>query len=498
MIESPQLSAADDRSYVSPILDLVSRRGTWLAVALLAAGGLGCHRRAKTGAAGDVATYRGDAKRIAAANLTGDGAYRRVAALADQFGPRMTGSPALERAIVWAHDAFVADGQQNVALDPVRVPIWQRGAESAEIVAPAPRRLAVLGLGGTVATPAGGLTAEVAVVRSFDELAKLGTSVRGKIVLFDHPYPTDVPNAAAGYGKSIPYRTEGATRAAAFGAVAALVRSLASASLGAPHTGQMHYGPGPKIPTAALSVEDAELLDRLAARGPVTVHLVLEDGPRPDAPSFNVLAELRGREQPEEIVVISAHIDTWDVGEGAQDDGAGCAIVMESLATLRRLGLVPRRTIRAVLFTSEEEGAQGGKTYAEAHAKELPRHVAAFETDIGAGTPLGFRIDAGPEAVAEARELIMLLTPLGATQIDTGFSGSDINAMRPAGVPLLGLFSDPTHYFDVHHSVADTLEKINPPALGRNVAAMATMAYLVADRPTRWPVSPPPPPEHSP
>ncbi len=445
-----------------------------------------------------MAAYRDAAQRIAAANVNGEAAYRRVAALADQFGPRMTGSPALERAIVWAHDAFVADGQENVALDPVRVPIWQRGKESAEIVTPAPRRLAVLGLGGTVATPPGGLTAEVVAVSSFDDLAKLGTSVRGKIVLFNHPYPTDVPNAAAGYGKSIPYRTEGATRAAAFGAVAALVRSLASASLGAPHTGQMHYGPGPQIPTAALSVEDAALVARLAARGPVTVHLLLEDGPRPDAPSFNVLGELRGRVRPEEIVVIGAHLDSWDVGEGAQDDGAGCAIVMESLATLRRLGLVPRRTIRAVLYTSEEEGAQGGKTYAEAHAKELAHHVAAFETDVGAGTPLGFRIDAGPEAVAELRELVTLLAPLGATLIDTGFSGADINAMRPAGVPLLGLFSDPTHYFDVHHSVADTLEKIDPAALGRNVAAMATMAYVLADRPTRWPVSPPPPPEHKP
>jgi Iap family predicted aminopeptidase len=321
--------------------------------------------------------------------------------------------------------------------------------------------------------------------------------VRGKIVLFNHPFPA-AGNAAAGYGKSIPYRTEGATRAAAFGAVAALVRSLASASLGAPHTGQMHYGPGPQIPTAALSVEDAALLGRLAARGSVTVHLVLEDGARPDAASFNVVAELRGRLQPEEIVVIGAHIDSWDVGEGAQDDGAGVAIVMESLATLRRLGLVPRRTIRAVLYTSEEEGAQGGKTYAEAHAKELPHHVAAFETDVGAGTPLGFRIDAGPEAVAEARELVTLLAPLGATVIDTGFSGADINALRPAGVPLLGLFSDPTHYFDVHHSAADTLEKIDPAALGRNVAAMATMAYVLADRPTRWPVSPPPPPDHKP
>ena len=475
-----------------------SLRSGVAALALLVGVIPACHRGAAARVQADVGAYRDVARQIAAANLTGEGAYRRVAALADQFGPRMTGSPALERAIIWAHDAFVADGQENVALDPVRVPIWERGKESAEIVTPAPRRLAVLGLGGSVGTPPGGLTAEVVAVSSFDELAKLGTSVRGKIVLFNHPYPTDGPNAAAGYGKSIPYRTEGATRAAAFGAVAALVRSLASASLGAPHTGQMHYGPGPQIPTAALSVEDAALLARLAARGPVTVHLVLEDGARPDAASFNVLAELRGGEQPDEIVVIGAHIDSWDVGEGAQDDGAGVAIVMESLATLRRLGLIPRRTIRAVLYTSEEEGAQGGKTYAEAHANELPHHVAAFETDVGAGTPLGFRIDAGPEAVAEARELVTLLAPLGATLIDTGFSGADINALRPAGVPLLGLFSDPTHYFDVHHSAADALEKIDPAALGRNVAAMATMAYVVADRPTRWPVSPPPPPEHKP
>ncbi len=287
----------------------------------------------------------------------------------------MTGSPALERAIVWAHDAFVADGQENVALDPVRVPIWSRGKESAEIVAPQPRRLALLGLGGSVGTPPGGVTAEVVAVSSFDELAKLGASgsaLRGKIVLFNHPFPTKVPNAAAGYGASIEYRLEGATRAAALGASAVLVRSLASASLGAPHTGAMKYGPGPKIPTAALSVEDAELVARLAARGPVTVHLELEDGPGADAPSFNVLAELRGSEQPEEIVVVSAHIDSWDVGQGAQDDGAGVAIVMESLATLRRLGLVPRRTIRAVLFTNEETGAAAARATRRRTPRSLP------------------------------------------------------------------------------------------------------------------------------
>jgi Zn-dependent M28 family amino/carboxypeptidase len=248
----------------------------------------------------------------------------------------------------------------------------------------------------------------------------------------------------------------------------------------------MKYDAGPRIPAAALSVEDADLVARLSARGPVRIHLTLRDESRPDADSFNVLAELRGRERPDEIVVIGAHIDSWDVGQGAQDDGSGCAIVMEALATLRRLGLTPRRTIRAVLFTSEEIGARGAHAYAERHAAELARHAGAFETDVGAGTPLGIRMDAAPAAVAEARALAPLLAPIGATAVDTGFAGSDIEPMRAAGVPLVGLFSDPTHYFDVHHSVADTLDKIDPAALGRNVAAMATWAFVVADRPARW------------
>ncbi len=432
----------------------------------------------------DVDTYRVAAAQILEATRDGERAFRRVAALTDLAGARPTGSPALARAVEWARDAFVADGQQNVVLQPVRVPIWTRGPEAAEIVAPSPRKLAVLGLGTTVGTPPEGITADVMVVSSFDELDRRAAEARGKIVLFDRPFPPG--NAALAYGQTVPYRLEGATRAAAHGAVAALVRSVASASLGAPHTGAMRAGPEPRIPGAALSVEDAQLVARLAARGPVRMHLTLQDQNRPDGDSFNVLAELRGREQPEEIVLIGAHIDSWDVGEGAQDDGAGCAIVMESLATLRRLGLIPRRTIRAVLYTSEEIGAQGGHAYAEQRAAELPRHVAAFESDIGAGPPLGFRMDAAPAALADARGLATLLTPIGATSVETGFPGSDIAPLRAGGVPALALFSDPTHYFDVHHSVADTLEKIDRASLGRNVAAMATLAYVVADRPGRW------------
>jgi Zn-dependent M28 family amino/carboxypeptidase len=449
----------------------------------------GCRRSAPAIDA-DVDTYREPAAKIVAAALGGQRALARVAALTELAGPRPAGSPALERAIAWARDAFVADGQENVALEPVRVPVWARGHEAAEIVAPAPRTLAVLGLGNSVGTPPEGITADVLAVASFDELTARAAEAKGKIVLYNRPMPAG--NAGAAYGQTLPYRIKGASSAAAHGAVAALVRSLATASLGAPHTGAMHYDPGPRIPTAALSVEDADLVARLAARGPVRVHLTLQDEARPDADSFNVLAELRGRERPDEIVVIGAHIDSWDVGQGAQDDGSGCAIVMEALSTLRRLGLTPRRTIRAVLFTSEEIGVRGGHTYAERHAAELPRHAGAFETDIGAGTPLGIRMDAAPGAVAEARVLATLLAPIGATLVDTGFAGSDIEPMGAAGVPLFGLYSDPAHYFDVHHSVADTLEKIDPAALGRNVAAMATWAFVVADRPARWAGAPPP------
>jgi carboxypeptidase Q len=453
---------------------------------LLCAAVTSCRRPAAPSTDAEIDSYREPAAKIAAATLGGQGALARVAALTEVAGPRPPGSPALGRAIEWARDAFVADGQQNVALEPARVPVWVRGAEAAEIVAPSPRKLAVLGLGNSVATPPEGITADVLVVGSFDELAASAAQARGKIVLFNRPFPAGM-NPAAAYGATLPYRIEGASRAAAHGAVAALVRSLASASLGAPHTGAMKYDPGqPRIPTAALSVEDADLVARMAARGPVRLHLTLQDETRPDVDSFNVLAELRGREQPDEIVVIGAHLDSWDVGQGAQDDGSGCAIVMEALATLRRLGLIPRRTIRAVLFTSEEIGARGGHAYADRHAADLPRHVAAFETDIGAGTPLGIRLDATPASVAEARALAPLLAPIGATVVDTGFAGSDIEPMRAAGVPLAGLFSDPAHYFDVHHSVADTLDKIDPAALGRNVAAMATWAFVVADRPTRW------------
>jgi len=327
---------------------------------------------------------------------------------------------------------------------------------------------------------------------SVEALKALGDKVKGKIVLWNKRM--ERAPTGEGYGQVVGLRGKGAIEAARLGAVGSLIRSVGTGSYRLPHTGGTRYDDKiTKIPFAALSAEDADHLHRLLGTGePVKVRLKLGAHRAADVTSNNVVGEVPGREKPDEIVLIGAHIDSWDVGQGAQDDGTGCAIVMEALATLRRLGLAPRRTIRAVLFTSEEIGARGGHAYAERHAAELPRHVGAFETDVGAGTPLGISMDAAPAAIGEARALAPLLAPIGATAVDSGFAGADVEPMRAAGVPLVGLSSDPTHYFDIHHSVADTLDKIDPAALGRNVAAMATWAFLVADRPTRWAGAPPP------
>ncbi|HEY5376935.1 MAG TPA: M20/M25/M40 family metallo-hydrolase [Polyangiaceae bacterium] len=432
------------------------------------------------------ALYGATARRIREASLASDGAFQKLSALTDQIGPRLSGSPALEHAVLWAKETFGADHQEQVTLEPVRVPHWVRGAQSAALLTPFARPLNVLALGGSVATPLAGLTAELLAVSSFAELEARKAEVSGKIVLFDHPMSSE-GNPGHNYGEALPYRTTGASRAARFGALAVLVRSVTAHSLGAPHTGSMHYvdAQGPKIPAAAITVEEAELLHRLAARGDkLKVHLALSPQTLPDADSNNVIAEIRGRELPEQVVLIGAHLDSWDVGQGAQDDGAGVATVMQALATLRSLGLVPRRTLRAVLFTNEENGVRGAAQYAKDHSTE--RHVAAFEMDTGAGAPSGFSTDGEKPYLGEAREIAALLAPLDASTVVAGFPGEDVGALKPAGVPLFGVMVDIQHYFDVHHSAADTLDKVDPENLKKSVAALATMAFVIADREQTW------------
>jgi hypothetical protein len=345
--------------------------------------------------------YRDVAGKILAAARADRGAYHKLAELTDKVGHRLAGSPELDRAIAWATAAMQADGL-DAHIEKVMVPHWVRGAEDAALVAPIARPLHLIGLGGSVATPKGGLSAPVVVVHSWQELDASKDRVKGAIVLYDVAMPAYDDTRGSGYGEVVEYRTEGASRAAKYGAVAALVRSVTAHSLSTPHTGAMHYDDKqPKIPTAALSVEDAELVARLAAQGPVTLHLHLESQLLPDAESANVIGELKGRDKPGEVVVIGGHIDSWDVGQGAHDDGAGIVTMMEAAALLKRLGLVPRRTIRVVLFTNEENGVRGAKGYAEQHQGELHDTVLALESDSGGFAPRGFVVGHHDPAAAK-------------------------------------------------------------------------------------------------
>jgi carboxypeptidase Q len=434
--------------------------------------------------------YRDTATKIIAAATSDRGAYTKLAQLTDRIGHRLSGSAALDRAIAWAAQAMKDDG--HVArTEKVMVPHWVRGAEDAAIVTPSPRALHVIGLGGTVATPKGGVTAPVVVIHDFAELDAKAAAVKGAIVLYDVPMPAwTEEDGNAGYGVAVPYRSRGPSRAAKLGAVGVLMRSVTPHSLTTLHTGALSYDPEqPKIPAAAVTIEDSTLLARLAAQGPVSVRLHLESQMLPDAESANVIGELRGRDKPDEIVVLGAHIDSWDVGQGAHDDGAGCVTMMQAITVLKKLGLQPRRTIRVVLFTNEENGVRGGKAYAKDHEAELASTVLAVESDGGGFSPRGFSVQAKPETservVKRITEISALLRPLDAARVAAGHAGTDVEPMIAGGVPTLGLDSNNRTYFDIHHTDADTLDKVDPVELAAAVAAIAVLAYVVADLPDR-------------
>lgn len=428
------------------------------------------------------------AKIVAAARADRD-AFKKLTHLTDRIGHRLSGSAALDRAIAWAAQAMKDDGHE-ARTEPVMVPHWVRGLERASITAPIERPLTLLGLGGTVATPRGGLAARVVVVRSWDELEQKAAQVKGAIVLYDVALPAYTEENRSGYGEVAPFRGRGPSRAAKHGAVGVLMRSVTAHSLRTPHTGALNYDPAaPKIPAAAITVEDSLLIARLAEQGPVSVRLQLEPKLYPDAKSANVIGELRGRERPDEIVVIGAHIDSWDVGQGAHDDGAGTVQVMQAITVLRKLGLQPRRTIRVVLFTNEENGLRGGRAYAQAHADELGKTVFALEADSGGFSPRAISIEmkdpaAAQRAVGRVTQIAALMAPLS-LKVAVGHSGADISPMVPAGVVTAGLGTEGSKYFDYHHTEADTLDKVDPAQLADGVAAMAVLAYVVADLPDR-------------
>jgi hypothetical protein len=427
--------------------------------------------------------YRQAANRLIEAAMADRGGMEKLSYLCDRIGNRLSGSPALDRAIAWSAAQMKKDGLENVVTPRVMVPHWARGAESASVVEPVQQPLTILGLGGSVATPAEGITAAVVPVADFEELERKGRSgITGKIVLFNAPYVS--------YGRTVIFRHSGPSRAAKLGAVAVLVRSITPLAAQLPHTGALEYSSdAPQVPAAAVTIEDATLIQRLTDAGnPVTVHLKMEAHTEPDAPSANVIGEIPGSERPDEIVVMGGHLDSWDVGEGAQDDGSGCISALEAAHLIRQLGLKPRRTIRVVFWVNEENGGAGGRAYRDWAGATVRHHVASLEMDGGAETPLGFGVTAGiqtPAAVARLRFVGALLERIGAGAITPGGGGADIAPIMGDGVPGLALRTTGAHYFDWHHTRADTVDKVNPDDFRRCIAAMAVMAYALADMPER-------------
>jgi carboxypeptidase Q len=428
-----------------------------------------------------VERYQPAADRIIEAALADSAAWNRMAELTERFGHRFSGSQSLERAIDWILARMKEDGLENVRGEPVMVPHWVRGRESAELVSPRRQPLPMLGLGGSVGTPPAGITAEVLVVHSYADLESRRAQARGKIVLFNVPFTT--------YGETVQYRSGGAVAAARAGAVASIIRSVTPYSQRTPHTGSMRYDSAVRrIPHAAITPEDADMIERMSARGEkVVVRLVMGARTLPDAPSRNVIGELRGSERPDEVVVMGGHIDSWDVGRGAMDDAGGVVAAWEAVRLLKALGLRPRRTIRVVGWTNEENGLRGGTAYRDAHRAAAQQHVVAIESDGGVFRPLGFGFTGTDSAFAITRQVGRLLERIGAGEVTRGGGGADIGPMMELGVPGMGLNVDGTKYFWYHHSDADTADKMTPREVALCVATMAVMAYVMADMPERLP-----------
>jgi carboxypeptidase Q len=423
--------------------------------------------------------YRQTAKRIIDESLSTRFAWERLAELGDTFGHRLSGSQSLEAAIQWAARQMKEDGLEHVRLDPVMVPHWVRGSESLQITEPRSHWVAMLGLGNSVSTPPSGIEADLVIVRSFAELQSAAESVKGRIVLYNVPFST--------YSETVTYRADGPSRAAALGAVAVLVRSVGPPGLRTPHTGALRYSEGaPKIPAAAVSTEDADRLQRLIDRGSrVRLRLTMDARMLPDAQSHNVIGEIRGRERPEEIVVVGGHFDSWDVGTGSTDDGAGCVATWEALRLMKRLGLRPRRTVRVVLWTNEENGLRGALDYRDRHKDELGNHVMMLESDGGVFKTIGFGFSGSESGRARVAEIAGLLTSIGAHRIGSSGGGADIDpSVQAANIPAMSLEVE-GNYFLIHHTQADTVDKIDPADMSRAAAAIAVMAYVVADMPER-------------
>lgn len=429
--------------------------------------------------------------KIREAALKSDWAYERLADMTDLIGPRLSGSAGEKAAVAQVADAMRKLGAK-VTLQPVKVPHWVRGAETAELVdyrgrpAGVTQKVVLTALGGSGATPAAGLSAPVIVVRSFDELKARAAEVKGSIVLFNVPFDqfmADRGLAGSAYGQVTRYRGGGTRMAAEMGAVAALVSSAGGANFRLPHTGASGLQDGARIPAAAVAVEDALLMARLAARGPLSMKLTLTPQILPDADSFNVIADWPGTDKADEIVIVSGHLDSWDLGTGANDDGAGVATSMAVIDTLKKLDFRPRRTIRMIAWANEENGTRGATTYLEAQRAAAGKHFAAIESDGGAGRPFGVRSSAPFAANKLLAPLQAALEPIGAGALQRAdaLSTGDLSGLELAGIPSFTPLIDTSDYFHYHHTAADTLDKVDPQNLKRHVALMTTLTWYLAN-----------------
>ena len=412
---------------------------------------------------------------IIAKALSDSTAFNRLAYMCDVYGPRLSGSRNLEKATDWIISEMKKDGISNVKGERVKVPVWIRGSESLKLIKPYEKELTMLGLGGSIGTPRGGITGEVIVVDSFDELKEKSLDVNGKIVLFNVPFTT--------YGETVSYRYWGANEASKKGAKASLVRSIGPWSMNTPHTGVMAaYAENKKIPHAAITMEDAMMFGRLAnLNKKIIVKLNMQARTVADRWSKNVIGEIIGTEFPDEIVVVGGHIDSWDVGQGAHDDGGACIAAWEVLRILKDLDLKPKRTIRCVMWTNEENGMKGSSAYKKMHFNELDKHVLAIESDGGVFSPKGFGFSGSANARTIIKEIHELLKPIGANTISEGGRAADVAPLNDEGVPVLSLKVNNEKYFWYHHTNADTFDKIDFNEFSRCIAALTIMSYVVAD-----------------
>ena len=433
-----------------------------------------------------------DLKRLQQAALSSDYAYKQVARLANNIGPRLSGSAQAAKSVEYVASELKAIGCE-VQLERVMVPHWVRREETATLVQfpgqaeKTTQKIVLCALGASIATPADGITAEVIAIRNFDELKSFPRNkVTGKIVLFNYPFDKQMAAEGRGgeaYGEAVVYRGDGPSAAARQGAVACLIRSVGGADYRLPHTGQTHYADdAPKIPAGAVTAEDADLIADLVRQGPVKMKLILTPQQLADVESANVIGDIKGSEHPEQVIIVSGHLDSWDLGTGAIDDAAGVAVSMEAENLIQKLHLKPKRTIRVIAWMNEENGSAGSKQYGKDHEKEMSNHFAAMETDGGAGHPLGINIKGKPEVKKMLAPVAAILQESGAGMLNlVEHCGADIEPLEKAGVPAFSPIQDSRFYFNYHHTAADTLDKIMPKELAENSAVVAVTAYALAN-----------------